>query len=424
MKNSKTIIKTVTVLILVSIALIAYLRIGATYNTMQVGFYGLEENVVAELTNWLNNRNIDWRPVVFDDSIPLDEQIKVPIQQNLLFTSDSKNMDEIAPFVRTAKTNNLLLMPIPLRISVKTDSRLTATPILLDHFQLSYNVEALREIGATLPTNFTELEAIAQEILNNQQGISSVAPILCTGGNDDDLVQFFSAMLETKHGIENYEIATAFLSVLADDADNADVLGTESLASFFELPQVNDTLQHIISWQNKRFLSSAWLNLSRDDIARAMENESAIFTFGLFSEYEELSTSTKNTYAPWYMPSGGTRETRHLVAPSVVVMEFSYVKSPMQSARQSGKKNDLAASLIAELVSGFVQSELSEATNLVPVNASAMVNEMGAGETRQIFSLSDGIISDIASASFSEKNHKEQFAQALRSEIRRIEQEM
>ncbi len=423
MKNIKLIIKTVIWVSIISVALFFYLQIGATYNTMEVGFYGLPENTVSVITKWLDNRNIDWKPVIFDSSKPLEDQLKAPVQQNLLFTTDGKNMDTIASYVRTAKTNNLMLMPIPIRISVQTGSRLTATPILLDHFQLSYNIEALRNTGYSLPTNFVDFETIAQDLVLGQQGVSSIAPILCAGGNDDDLLMFFTSMIETLHGIDNYEIVQAFLDQLVQEQKGKEIQSTSYFNSFFELPQVEETLEYILLWEQRRFLSSSWLSLSRDDIARAMENETAFFTFMPFSVYETLSQRVKTVYAPWYMPSGGTRDSRYLVAPSVVVMEFSYVKSPFQSARQAGKKNELAASLIEELVSGFVQTELSEESSLVPVNASALIDEMGAGETRQMFSLSDGIIADIGTNTFTRLSDKAIFAQALRDAIQRMESE-
>ncbi len=424
MKKILLIIKVSFWAIVVIIGLIFYLRAGAQYNTMEVGFYGLSENVESTLIDWLNARNIDWKPVVYDPSIPLEDQLSTPAKQNLLFTTDSKNMDDIAPFVRTAKTDNLLLMPISIRTAIKTGNRLTATPVLLDHFQLSYNVNALRNLSSSIPANFTDFEAVSQNMLNNRQGNTSVAPILCAGGNDDDLVQFFSAMLETMHGVGNYEIAQVYLEQSLQEIRRGDELTTSSFDSFFELGQVYETLRYIAMWKQNGYLSSAWLSLTRDDIERAMTNNSALFAFLPFSAYENLSQTTKNNYAPWYMPSGGIRETRYLVAPSVVVMEFSYVKSPLQSARQSAKKNNLAASIISELVSGFAQAQLSEATNLVPVNATATIQEEGPGETRQLFTLADGIISDIATATFAQQSDKALFAQSLRMKLQEVEREM
>ncbi len=424
MIKAKVLIKCVIWILIISVGLFFYSQFSSQFNTMEVGFYGVPEEVEVVLSNWLDERNIDWKPVIFDDTIPLEDQLSAPVKQNILFTVDGMNMDSVAPYARTAKTRNLVLMPIPIRTSVQTDSRLTATPILLDHFQLSYNVESLRNMGSSIPTNFIDLESVAQSYIGNRQGTSSVAPILCAGGNDDDLIQFFSAMLETMHGIDNYDIAQLFLAETVASAKKNELLSVSEFNAFFELPQVYDTLQYISTWEIRGFLSSSWLNLSRDDILRAMENKSALFTFVPFSSYENLSQGAKSAYAPWFMPSGSQRESRYLIAPAVVVMEFSYVKSPFQSARQSAKKNNLASSLIEELVSGLVQSQLSTDSNLTPVNASAVIDEMGAGETRQLFSLSDGITPDIAQASFVRQSDRTQFAQALRMMLLQIEEEM
>ncbi len=420
MKKFFIIIKSIFFIGILTVGLTFYVRAGAKYNTMEVGFYGLSDEVIQTLIAWIDERNIDWRPIILDSTKPLDEQIKSPVSYNLLFTSDGKNMDAISPYVRTAKTDNLMVMPVPIRVSVKTGGRLTATPILADHFQLSYNVDVLRQLGATMPTNLIDLESIAQTSLLNPTRGSFSAPILCAGADDDDLIMFFSAMLETLHGYENYEIAQLVLEqTIADLKRNEEVL----FDTFFELPHVYNTLQYISTWENRRLLSSSWLQLSREDVVIAMENKSPVFAFFPFTTYNNLSQGVKNTYATWYMPSGNNRETRYLVAPTVVVMEFSYVKSPLQSARQAAKKNELAASLITELVSGLSQAGLSEGSGLVPLNSTALAPNLPTAETRQIFALSDGIIPDIATAAFDSIEHKNLFARRLRSALVEVKNE-
>ncbi len=415
MKKFLLVIKTVFWVGIVSVGLVFYMRAGAKYDTMEVAFYGLPDEVVQTLVAWIDERNIDWKPVILDPTIPLDEQIKSPVSQNLLFTYDGKNMDTISPYVRTAKTDNLMVMPIPVRVSVITGGRLTATPILANHFQMSYNSDTLRRYGATMPTNIIELEAISQTVLSQQRTGAFTTPILCAGANDDDLIMFFSAMLETLHGYENFEIAQLVLEQSVQDLKRNEEVSSETFDAFFSLPSVYNTLQYINTWEQRRFLSPSWLSVSREDVVNAMENKSPTFVFTPFTLYNNLSQSAKNTYATWYMPSGNNRETRYLIAPTVVVMEFSYVKSPLQSARRAGLKNELASSLITELVSGLSQAELSAESGLVPLNSTALAPDMPTAETRQIFALSDGLIPDIASASFNEVEQRAEFARILRS---------
>ncbi len=415
MKNGKVITKTIIILIVIIIALTMYILAGAKFNTMKVAFYDLPENVEGLLINWLDERNINWKPVLLDSQIPVNEQIKGPVAENLLFIQDGANLDAISPLVRTAKSSNLLSLPVSLRTSVKTKNRLTATPILMDHYQMVYNNEKLAELGALPPTNLVSLEAICNSFIENREKGSFSSPITCAGGNDNDLAKFFSALIETVTGVENYTIAQM---ILTDTIDKDGNINTELLEDFFNLPQVYQTLEYILHLENNRFLSSNWLNITSDNITNALKNNSPLFAFMPFSSFQNSSGKTKDVYEVWYMPSGKNRESRYLVADIVAIMEFSYVKSPLQSARQASVKNELAASLITELGSSFTQSKISNQANLCPVNASAQIENLQTAETRELLSLANGVIGDLSSSTFTTNEQKALFAQALRQKIK------
>ena len=406
MKNGKIVARTIIILILVTVILTLYIMAGAKYNTMKVAFYGLSENVETVLTSWLDERNINWQPVVLDPTIPVNEQIQGPVEENLLFIQDGANLDTVAPLARTAKTSNLMPLTVSLRTSVKTNNRLTATPLLIDHYQMSYNNDKLSELGSAPPTNLTSLEALCETFLENRTDASFSSPIICAGGNDNELSKFFSALLETVTGIDNYSIAQMTL--------------VENPELFFDLPQVYETLEYIVKLENNGFLSSNWLNISSENLINAVENNSPLFAFMPFSSFQALSESAKSTNEVWYMPSGKNRETRYLIADIVTVMEFSFVKSPLQSARQASVKNELAASIIKELGSGLTQSNISTETNLCPVNASAQIENLQTAETRELLSLADGAIGDLASSTFTTNEQKALFANQIRQAIATI----
>ena len=414
MKNGKVIIRTIITLILITIAITMYILAGAKLNTMKVAFYDLPNNVETLLINWLDERNINWEPVLLDSQIPANKQIQGPVEENLLFIQDGANLDTIAPLARTAKSSNLMTLPVSLRTSVKTKNRLTATPILMDHYQMAYNNEKLAELGAMPPTNLVSLEAICDAYIENGDKGSFSSPLTCAGSSDSDLSKFFSSLIETVTGVDNYTISQSFLTNSIDKDGN---INTSLLEDFFNLPQVYQTLEYILDLENNRYLSSNWLNITSDNIKNALENSSPLFAFMPFSSFQNSSEKTKEAYEIWYMPSGKNRESRYLIADIVTIMEFSYVKSPLQSARQASVKNELAASLITEFGSSFTQSKISNQAKLCPVNATAQIENRQTAETRELLSLANGVIGDISSSTFTTNEQKSLFANALRQKI-------
>ncbi|MFI3256962.1 MAG: hypothetical protein R3Y36_01540 [Spirochaetales bacterium] len=413
MKNIRKVI-VAGIWICVAIGLIViYLNISAKQSTMKVAFYNIPDIVTESLIAWIDDRKIDWEPVILDSTKPLSNYVKTPVAYNLLFTYDGKNLDSIAPFARTANSDVLMLMPIPVRISVQTNGRLTGTPILADHFQLAYNIDILSRQQAIMPTTLSDMETTAQNIIDSQIGVLTTAPIICAGGDDDHLIMFFSSLLETLSGIENWEIASSVLqdsiSTAGKNANNQAVFST-----FFNLPQVYSVLELLATWQDKGFLPQSWLELSGEDVKNAMRENIPAFAFTPFSFFEQSNASTRLNYAVWYMPSGNNGGTRYLTAPAITAMQFSLVKSPLQSARQAGQNANMANSLIKELLSSFPQTQLSTRTNLVPLNANAQTANTATADTRQLFAMSDGIIPDIARASLTLETQRKEFAQAIR----------
>jgi len=414
MKKIRNIIIGILFLVAVAILTPIYMSRSAKEDTMLVAFYDLPSDIVIALTEWIDSRSIDWRPVVLDTNEPLDTYIKVPVRYNLLFTYDSKSMDSVATFALSAETSVLMMMPIPVRISVQTKGRLTATPVLADHFQVSCNIDVLTKQGTSQPGAIYLLEEIATKAMR-ESTTSTTAPLLCAGNNDDHLIMLFSSLLETMHGIEVWDAAVLVLEESATSLKESDLITESAFFDFFALPEVYDTLQLLARWRTQGLLPKIWLSLSTEAIASAMGHKIATFVFAPLSFINTLPESTRRQYAPWYMPSGSVTSGRFLTAPLVTVMQFSLVKSPLQSARQASKKANTANFLVRELATSYAQAQLSTATDLVPVNETAKTPDSTVEETREWFAASNGLIPDIARASLALSEERIWFAQTLRN---------
>lgn len=415
MKKIRNIIIGILFLVAAAILIPIYISRSAKEDTMLVAFYDLPSDIVIALTEWIDSRSIDWQPVVLDTNEPLDTYIKVPVRYNLLFTYDSKSMDSVATFALSAETSVLMMMPIPVRISVQTKGRLTATPVLADHFQVSCNIDVLTKQGTSQPGAIFLLEEIATNAMLESTSSIAASPLLCAGNNDDHLIMLFSSLLETMHGIEVWDAAVLVLEESATSLKESDLITESAFFDFFALPEVYDTLQLLARWRVQGLLPKTWLSLSTEAIASAMEQKTATFVFAPLSFINTLPESTRRQYAPWYMPSGSVTSGRFLTAPLVTVMQFSLVKSPLQSARQASEKANTANFLVRELATSRAQAQLSTATNLVPVNETAKTPDSTVEETREWFAASNGLIPDIARASLALSEERIWFAQTLRN---------
>lgn len=421
-KNSKIAIGILCVVV-VGVLTTMYIRFSIKENIMRIAFYALPDPVVLALSTWLDDRGMEWESIVLDESQPLDTYVKAPVRYNLLFTYDSKNMDSISSFTRTARTEVLLMMPLPVSLSVQVHGRLVATPLLANHFQISCNTAVLLDQNVSEPLSIVQLENIAKTAMRKSSmqngGVSPsiTTPFLAAGNDDDHLIMFFSSLLETMSDIENWQMAATVLDNSATVARKGSTQVANTFSDFFALPQVYDTLNLIARWENQGLLSRSWLSQRADDVARVMAQEQVAFVFSPLSFVEGLPADTAKLYSSWYMPSGNNNSARYVTAPIIAVLEFSLVKSASQSTRQAAVKAETANSLINELASSSAQTALSAATKLVPVNSIAEASNELIAKTRQWFVASDGLIPDIARASLVLPEERSQFAQAIRNEL-------
>lgn len=395
--------KTVSIILVAAAALsliFVYGHFSKKTETIRAAYYGLPPSVISALAGRLDECGVERTDFILDASKPLRPQIKKTVQYDLLFIYDGANMDSVNTIVRNAETAALQTLPLPVRISVQTDGRLTGTPVLLDTFQLLYSKAALEEMNASPPSTLARLENLGF----NAKSKTSV--FLCAGKDDDHLIMFFSSLLEAQEGIERFDEALLRLKASKDN----------DFASFFALDPVWNTLQRIVLWQKYGLLPRRWQDLSAEDLASAAQTENPLVIFAPLSFYRSIEESEAQKYSLRFMPAAPHRTGRYLTAQTLAALQFSVPKSPLQSAAQATNKLSAGRALIRESIAAPSQIKLAASARLLPSNSKAETDEAAQTLWRYI-SAADGIMPDIAQASFTDAAQRKAFAQALRTEL-------
>ncbi|WP_428770337.1 hypothetical protein V1L52_00495 [Treponema sp. HNW] len=404
-KPNKALRKTVRLTLVTASAVLltlVYRHFSVKTETIRVAYYGLAPSLVTDLAEWLDGRGVERRDFILDDSKPLRSHIKKTVQYDLLFIYDGANMDSVSTIVRNAETAALQTLSLPVRISVQTEGRLTGTPLLLDTFHLLYSKEVLERMNASPPFTLARLENLA---FNAK---TETSPLLCAGKDDNHLIMLFSSLLEAQEGIERFDEALAKLKASKED----------DFTAFFALEAVWNTLQRIGLWHKYGLLPRNWLELTAENLDAALTNARPLFVFAPLSFYRSLEDSQAQKYGLRVMPSAPHKTGRYLTAKTLAALQFSVPKSPLQTAAQATDKLAAGRALIRESLSAPSQTKLASSSRLVPSNSKAETDQAAQTVWRYV-SAADGVMPDIAQASFTEAAQQRAFAEALRKELQR-----
>ena len=407
-KPNKPLGKTVRFILFAAAAVVlslVYSHFSKKTEAIRVAYYGLPEPLVKNIRDWLDGRGVQCTDFILDDSKPLRSQIKKTVQYDLLFIYDGANMDSVNTVVRNAETAALQSLPLPVRISVQTDGRLTGTPVLLDTFQLLCSKQRFEAMNALPPASLRQLENLA---FNAK---SETSPLLCAGKDDNHLIMLFSSLLEAQEGIEHFDEALARLKASKEN----------DFAAFFAIGAVRDTVSRLALWQKYELLPRNWLELTAESLVSAAETEKALIIFAPLSFYRSMEESGAHRYSLYFMPANSLKAQRYIVSHTLAALQFSVPKSPLQTAAQATNKLAAGRALIRESVSAHSQTKLAASTRLLPSNSKAETD----GEAQRVLhalSAADGIMPDIAQAAFTDAAQRKAFAEALRKELQRAAQ--
>lgn len=377
---------------------------------LRIACYDLSSYTVEVLSKAIDNFGFAYNLTILDNTKELDSYIQVPVSYDLLFTLDSKNLESISTQLKNPETETLLKINNPVRISVQYKNRLIGTPLFSDQFQMFYSKELIIAEDHTFPTHFSEIESILSKTT------SSSINMLCAGGDDYELLSFFTALIESKFGKNLYDSSVLELSAIEANTENIDI---DSFVSFFQKPEIKTLFETLKEWETKEFLYPFWLSTDVPQMELLIKTKKPRIICANLSSAGVLNIIDSTEYESFFFPYSQSTTSKYLVSNTVVGAIPSVPKSPFETAAQATDKAIKAKKVLEAIASNPSQENISKELHLIPTNnGTPMINTIA--EYKSWIDGSTGVISSIGTASFTHKSSLHFFAEAIRNQLKNI----
>jgi hypothetical protein len=358
-----------------------------------IAFYRLPEPVVSAIMQEAslpeNSGKQGFSFITLDGELPLPEQKKALARADLLFTEDGRAAAELAPRAIPAGDDLLRLMPTAMRFSGRTGETAWGLPLLLDHFELAWNMSMLSASGYTKPETISKLRTEAAGIRK-----PGVWPIVCAGADDGNLLMLTGALTEALSG------ADACLAV-ADSASR----GT-SFRDLLATTKLGETLDTLISWRKEGLLHPEWFRMTESDVAAFMDDGFACFVLMPLSAHRRVPQKVIERFDSTMFPSDRPANSRSFVAPAVVALRMD---------RKGADSR--AAAFYRKLVEPGTQMSLANRTGLAPVSSTAETRDRQAYDVRLWVASSARPLPDLGTAAFAAPADRAALALNIRNYI-------
>lgn len=357
--------------------------------TVRVAFYGLSEEYVK----------------ILQDQIPVEEKITLRCdilsEGNLDLAALKEKYDML--FTWKGEITDLLeaaSADIPAKILETIPSSLRnkkCIPILLDHCELAYNKEVIKNVSDTgdMPSSFSDF-------LNYLYKAKSqvFSPFFCAGADDRILTALVGSLVESRGGLDAYK---ALITELKAGTDFEELLDKELGSSKITLRYILDVIK---KWPEDGLVHPNWYNGQKSDlIFFAHDNQVGVFLTFL-NDHRNIPFETISKYESFVMPPVSSRTEFGIIAPAI---------SCMLLTENANSKRYLAGFFTSE-----AQEELSNLTKLAPVHSRAQAYDKQADDVRYwAASCPGGALPDLYLAAFQRNpSGHEKFAKNIRNVVK------
>jgi len=264
-------------------------------------------------------------------------------------------------------------------------------PLVLDHFETSFFTVIHDKSGQTYPFRQDSLIEYAEKCREFVE-----YPLLCAGGEDENLFALISVLAESAGGLNGYYRMIEELSSLRQWEQ---ILALPIMGDAPEGTTFSTLLDQIKQWQQEGLLLTDWYNTSEETISVFMEDNHAAVVFMMLSEHRRKPHPMIRYFQSAPFPSDSTIN-RAVVQPSINAIVLN------------NKKENLP--LLELLSSASGQEELSMATMLAPAALQGASYDLQADDVRFYASAAPGgPIPDI-SAAFTDKAFQASIVKEIR----------
>ncbi len=386
-------------------------------NVLNVSFYGLDDKTIAAIeqtiieTNTVKNSDVSFEFMQLDVSLPLEGQVG---KSDILFTLAGKNADSIAQ--KSVGVPSVLYNNFPKSIASTGfyQNYAYAVPIVLNHFEISYNTFLLRNYNSGNPFRaFDHLIPFATYV--QRSAPQTGYPFAIAGGDDTTLLLFLSALIESFYGKDGY---MKFVEIL-----NENQVQTEE--DFLELVQkpliesenkttqstVENLFEIVHTWKQWRYIHPEWMHLTEKDILDFIDLERPAMIFMPLSFHRTVPFNKIRHYTTSWFPAGQSSVSRSLVIPTVLGIPLT--NKTVEDENDTAKAIN-AQSILAELTTTNIQGTLSDTAELAPAHSTAQALDKQASDLRLWAAASDSLLPSIKESAFVSIDEASMFCEFLR----------
>lgn len=374
-------------------------------------FYGISERnqkqivSVLQTTHTRKNKNsLPFEIVTLDSSISLERALKKSKKPDLLFIEGglNKNYAEKLSEKKSGGISVSLLNGMTSSIKQLVEEKkqkIYSVPLLIDNYELDVNLEKFYSSNIKQLNVLSDLEKLAKVTKS-----STPSPIVFAGADDERLINFFGALIEAVSGSETLNSVKIKIS-------NKIAEGKVSQNDFYDLltgltgskGELNDTFKILKNWQNQGLLPKNITSITTKDITAFLQADLSTAAFMTLSDHREIERDIISNYSSVYYPAIQQNVPRSFTSPVIFAVPLS--------------KDKVSQKAVYKL-SDELQTKLSAATGLAPVQANCPVPDVQADNVRYWVAASGTPVTPLAQSLFVSKQQQNSFAEALRSQLR------
>lgn len=353
---------------------------------LDVAFYNLPEHVIAPLQEKISaeyEEKVNF-VVLTEDQYDVNTIAK---KYDLFFAWNGSAVNQLAD-----KAKKISGEAYSYIVPSLVPDNLKYLPLSLDHWEMAYYKRGMEKTTTGYPRSLENLDSL----LNEMKEIVFV-PMYLSGGNDNELLAFISAVTESIGGSNAY---ANLVKKLAETEDLEGILDYE-LDSESKVT-LRTILDKIIEWQKEELLYTKWTS-SKDGELINLGNERQIGVFFTsLTKHRTFPLSVTEGYAADRFPLVNSKESHGLIGNSVVCMKLT--------------DSSAYDKILLSFVQPDYQYSLSKATKYGPVGLTAQSYDRQADDVRYLAAVSElGVVPDLSKAAFqTNPQKKSDFASQLR----------
>ena len=348
-------------------------------NSVSLGFYDVSEKAAAAIQK--NIEGMGFKKTSFKNLSFADfNSEKINKSLDLIITSDSLAAENKKSSCYSFSAKLYSYIPTSLRRQNEANDR-KSLPLLLDHFEYSYNRSIAAKTGFEKQTPQTFDDLI--RFLNASKKYA-FTPFFTNGGDDQILLGFISTLVEAMAGYDAYKV---FVEAVRKNPSFESLITYKLSAGENEDFTLQTVLDMLRNWQENGIVHPAWYNAKYRDILAFVEDGQVALLFTKLSIHRTIPYKLIRDFSTDRAPLSSIQTDHALIAPAVIALKTS--------------KKGINDKVLQLLLSEEGQTSLSMQSQLAPVALRGESYDLQADDVR-FFAASCryGSRSDLLSAAF------------------------